>query len=199
MRVILASHNAHKLYEVRALFNGAGSEAGVEIIGLDAFPHIPEAPEDHDTFAANALQKAHFVREYTGGVVVADDSGIEIAALDWAPGVYSKRFTPEGSDSSNNARVLRELDGVADRRARYRCVIAVVSDAGEATAHGVCWGEIGDQPRGDGGFGYDPLFWPVDYPGRTMAEVSLEEKNKVSHRARAFGQLPGLLSGLGLS
>jgi XTP/dITP diphosphohydrolase len=192
MRVLLATHNAHKLFELRALFEGSE----LEIVSLDAYPDIPEAPEDHDTFEANALQKAHFVHERTGVTVVADDSGIEIEALDWAPGVHSKRFTPEGSDETNNARVLRELEGVANRRARYRCAMAVVIGTQEKVVMGEVYGTIGQDERGEGGFGYDPLFWPDAYPGRTMAEVSLEEKNRISHRARAFSQLPSVLKSL---
>jgi len=193
MRLLLATHNAHKLIEIRNLFLGTS----VEILGLDNYPDIPEAPEDHDTFEANAMQKAQFVFGRTGVATVADDSGIEIAALEWGPGVHSKRFTPEATTASNNARVLQELQGEADRRARYRCALALVTDAGTASADGTCHGNIGEVARGDGGFGYDPLFWPTDYPGRTMAEVSMEEKNRISHRARAFSQLPDLLRQLG--
>lgn len=136
--------------------------------------------------------------ERTGLPTVADDSGLEVAALDWGPGIHSKRFTPEATAASNNARLLRDLDGVSDRRARFRCVIALVTDQGEATASGQVEGVIGHEPKGEGGFGYDPLFWPVEYPGLTMAQVSMAQKNRVSHRARAFGQLEDLLRRLGL-
>ena len=163
------------------------------VVGLDEFPEIGEIPEPYDTMQGNAIHKAKTVFEHTGLPTVADDSGIEIRALDWAPGVYSKRWTPEGTDGANNAKLLAELDGNEDRMAQYRCAIALVTQSGTLTAEGTCEGTIGTAPRGDGGFGYDPLFWPVDYPGRTMAEGSLTEKNKISHRARAFAHLPELL------
>jgi len=170
------------------------AEAGVEVVGLDAYPELGEIPEDHDTMVANAIQKAETVFKHTGLITVADDSGIEIRALNWAPGVYSKRWTPEASDSANNAKLLRELDGQADRLAQYRCAIALVTKTGIQTAEGTCEGTIGHQLQGSGGFGYDPLFWPIDYPGRTMAELSMEEKNRISHRSRAFAHLPAMLA-----
>ena len=163
------------------------------VVGLDQFPEIGEIPEPFDTMQGNAIHKAKTVFEHTGLPTVADDSGIEIRALDWAPGVYSKRWTAEGTDGANNAKLLAELDGEDDRMAQYRCAIALVTERGTLTAEGTCEGTIGTAPRGDGGFGYDPLFWPVDYPGHTMAEVSLADKNKISHRARAFAHLPALL------
>ena len=165
-----------------------------EIVGLDDYPELGEIPEDHDTMEANAIQKAETVFKHTGLPTVADDSGIEIRALNWAPGVYSKRWTPEASDGANNAKLLRELDGLSDRMAQYRCAIALVTLAGIQTAEGTCQGTIGHALQGGGGFGYDPLFWPVDYPGRTMAELSMEEKNRISHRSRAFVHLPTMLA-----
>ena len=189
MRIILATSNAHKLEEVRAMF----ADGPYTVVGLDHFPEIGEIPEPFDTMQGNAIHKAKTVFEHTGLPTVADDSGIEIRALDWAPGVYSKRWTAEGTDGANNAKLLAELDGEDDRMAQYRCAIALVTERGTLTAEGTCEGTIGTAPRGDGGFGYDPLFWPVDYPGHTMAEVSLADKNKISHRARAFAHLPALL------
>jgi len=190
MRIILATSNQHKLTEVAAMF----ANSQWEIVGLDAYPELGEIPEDHDTMVANAIQKAETVYRHTGLPTVADDSGIEIRALNWEPGVYSKRWTPEGRDDTNNAKLLRELEGQTDRMAQYRCAIALVTDHGVLTAEGTCTGTIGQAPRGSGVFGYDPLFWPDALPGRTMAEVELEEKNTISHRAMAFAQLPGLLN-----
>ncbi len=190
MRIILATSNAHKLTEVSAMF----ADTEWEIVGLHDWPELGEIPEDHDTMVANAVQKAETVYRHTGLPTVADDSGIEIRALNWAPGVYSKRWTPEGRDDTNNAKLLRELDGESDRMAQYRCAIALVTDSGVLTAEGTCTGTIGHTPRGSGGFGYDPLFWPDAFPGRTMAEVELGVKNKVSHRAVAFAHLPELLA-----
>lgn len=163
------------------------------IVGLEDYPELGEIPEDHNTMVANAIQKAETVFRHTGIPTVADDSGIEVRALDWAPGVISKRWTAEAQDQTNNEKMLRELDGKTDRMAQYRCAIALVTGSGVYTAEGICTGTIGHSPRGTGGFGYDPLFWPDAFPGRTMAEVELTEKNKVSHRANAFAQLPALL------
>lgn len=198
MKLVLATRNAHKVAEIRRILAEAGL-AGVELVDLSAWPDLPEAPEDHDSFEDNAVQKARFVHQHLGLPCVADDSGIEVAALDWGPGVHSKRFTPQATAASNNRRMLAELDGVDDRRARFRCVLALVCDGGQATASGSVTGHIGTEPRGAGGFGYDPLFWPDEAPGQTMAELSADDKNAISHRGRAFRQLPGLLRQLGLA
>lgn len=192
MRILLASRNTHKVEEVRAIL--AGTE--VDLAGMDAFPDVPEAPEDEPTFEDNAIAKARFVFERTGVPTVADDSGLEVDALGMAPGVHSKRFTPEATAESNNRHLLDVLDGQADRRARFRCVIALVTERGAATADGVCEGTIAHAPRGDRGFGYDPLFQPLEIPGRTLAEVGMGEKNRISHRGRAFRLLPALIEKL---
>lgn len=194
MQVILATWNAHKVDEIREIL----ADAPFTVVCLADLPPIPEAPETGDTFADNALQKARFVAERTEGVVVADDSGLEVDALGGAPGVHSKRFTPEATHESNNKHLLERLQGVTDRSARFRCCIAVVHGTAFRTAHGACEGTILEAPRGDGGFGYDPLFAPAELPGRSMAEASAAEKNAISHRGRAFQQLPGLLAELGL-
>ena len=192
MRIILATHNEHKLKEVSALL----ADSGLEIVGLDAWPGLGEAPEDDPTFAGNALQKARYVFDRVGLPTVADDSGIEIRALNWKPGVRSKRWTPEGTDAANNAKMIAELQEQSDRMAQYRCAIGLVTEHGERTAEGTCTGIIGTTPKGSGGFGYDPFFWPDAYQGRTMAEISLEEKNRISHRAEAFRRLPDLVKEL---
>lgn len=194
MQVILATWNAHKVDEIREIL----ADAPFTVVCLADLPPIPESPETGDTFADNALQKARFVAERTDGVVVADDSGLEVDALGGAPGVHSKRFTPEATHESNNKHLLERLQGVSERSARFRCCIAVVHGAAFRTAHGTCEGTILEAPRGDGGFGYDPLFAPAELPGRSMAEASAAEKNAISHRGRAFQQLPGLLAELGL-
>lgn len=189
--LVVATTNAHKLDEIHAILAQAGLP-GVQVVGLDRWPELPEPPEDHDSFRDNALQKARFVHQRLGLPVVADDSGLEVDALGGAPGVRSKRFTPQATAASNNARLLAELTGVQDRRARFRCVLALVTDRGEATADGTCEGRIAQAPRGDAGFGYDPLFLPDDHPGATLAELSADQKNAISHRGRAFRQLPAL-------
>ena len=190
MKLLLATRNAHKLDEIRRIL----AHADVELLSLDDVTGLPEElPEDGDTFEANALQKARFAHEVTGLLTCADDSGIEVDALDGRPGVFSKRFSPEGTDDGNNAHLLRLLEGREDRGARYRCVLALVGEGVEQLADGRGEGQIGHDYRGEGGFGYDPLFWPEESPGRTMAELSMDEKNEISHRGRAFRQLPSLL------
>ena len=189
MDILLATRNDHKVTEIRAILEGTG----LRVRDLRDFPDLPELPETGETFEANALEKARACYELTGLLSVADDSGIEIDALGGRPGVHSKRFSAEGTDQGNNARMMRELEGVIDRRARYRCVIAVVGPDGERTAAGACEGTIAHAPRGTGGFGYDPYFLPVETPGKTMAELSMAEKNAISHRGRAVRQLPALL------
>jgi len=189
IRLLFATHNVHKVTEVRALLDGTG----VELETLADIGFTEDPPETQDTFEGNALQKARFVYARTGRACVADDSGIEVVALGGAPGVHSKRFSPSQQPDDNNRLLLAKLEGIEDRRARFRCVIAVVGPDGEGTAEGRVDGTIGDEPRGSGGFGYDPLFWPVETPGRTMAELAMEEKNAISHRGRAFLQLPRLV------
>ncbi len=191
MQLVFATRNAHKLREVRALLDGTGVELrSLDDLGLDVDP-----PETGATFADNALQKARFVHDLTGLPCIADDSGLEVDALDGAPGVHSKRFSEVATDAANNALLLRRLDGVEDRRARFRCVLALVGLGEPVTVEGRCEGRIATAPRGEAGFGYDPLFLPDEAPGRSMAELSLARKNAISHRGRAFSQLPGLLSG----
>ena len=191
MKLVLATRNDHKVSEIAALLAGSP----FEVIGLGAFSDLPaELPETGDTFVHNALEKARFVYERTGLVSIADDSGLEVDALGGRPGVFSKRFSAEATDSANNAKLLDLLMGREDRAARYRCVIAVVGPRGEATADGACEGAIGRSPRGEHGFGYDPLFWPVESPGRTMAELSMAEKNSISHRGRAAQGLAALIA-----
>lgn len=190
MKLLVATRNAHKLVEIRRIL----ADADITLLSLDDVEGLPdELPEDGDTFEANALQKARFAHRITGLLTAADDSGIEVDALEGRPGVHSKRFSPEGTDDGNNRHLLALLGDRVDRTARYRCVLALVGEGVEATVDGRCEGRIGEEYRGDGGFGYDPLFWPDEAPGRTMAELSMDEKNAISHRGRAFRRLPELL------
>lgn len=193
-QLILASNNRHKVAEVRAIL----APLGIAVRPLADFPELPEPPEDHDTFEANALQKARFIFERTGLPTVADDSGLAVDALGGAPGVYSKRFSGATVDvhAANNALLLEKLAGRDDRGAGFVCVIALVTDKGQATARGEVRGTIGTALVGTGGFGYDPLFWPEEHPDRSMAQLSADEKNAISHRGRAFRQLPALLERL---
>jgi XTP/dITP diphosphohydrolase len=192
MPILFATRNAHKAVEVRALL---GSH--LPVVTLDEVGYDGDPPETSDTFEGNALQKARDVFARTGQLCVADDSGLEVAALGGAPGVHSRRFSPEQTAEANNALLLARLDGVVDRRAAFRCVIAVVGPHGERTASGRCEGRIGHALQGTQGFGYDPLFWPDETPGRAMAELTLADKNRISHRGRAFAQLASLLDALG--
>jgi XTP/dITP diphosphohydrolase len=190
MKLLLATRNAHKITEIRSILEGSG----IELETLDDYPDLPELPETGDTFEHNALQKARTAYQLTGVMCAADDSGIEVDALDGRPGVHSKRFSPEGTAEGNNRHLVALLTGRTDRTARYRCVLAVVGDGIEQTADGRCEGVIGHEYQGSGGFGYDPLFWPIEAPGQTMADLSMDEKNAISHRGRAFRQLPSLLA-----
>ena len=183
MKLLVATHNHHKLHEIRSIL----ALPHLEIIGMDFFPDIPEVVEDGDTFEANAVKKAAEVAAATGLLTMADDSGLEVDALGCAPGVYSARYAGEPSDdSANNRKLLSELKEIADRSARFRCVIALVSP-GKApqTVDGRCEGKIGFKPCGKHGFGYDPLFIPTGYT-KTFAELSDCEKNRISHRGFAL-------------
>jgi XTP/dITP diphosphohydrolase len=182
VRFVLATRNAHKLREFGALL------APHELEPLPGDVELP--PETGATFAANALAKALAAACATGRPAIADDSGIEVAALGGAPGIYSARYAGEGAtDEENLARLLGELRGCSDRRAAYVCALALVDPAGEREVFEArCEGTLIDAPRGHGGFGYDPAFLPHDRaPGddRTMAQLSPDEKDAISHRGRA--------------
>ena len=170
---------------------------GIQVISLDAFPEIPEIKEEGDSFRENALRKAREVARRSGMVTLADDSGLEVEALGGKPGVLSARFAGErASDRDNNRKLLQMLEGVPweRRRAAFRCVIACVdpSSGKEVVVEGSCEGVIGFEERGEGGFGYDPLFF-IPELGKTMAELPLEVKNRLSHRGRALKALKSRL------
>jgi XTP/dITP diphosphohydrolase len=187
VRLVLATRNPHKAREFAALLDG------FDIAPLPADVALP--PETGDTFAANALIKARAGAAGAGGPVIADDSGIEAAALCGAPGVYSARFAGEhATDTENLAKLLREAP--AGSALAYVCVIALVDGDGERLFEGRCTGTLAAAPRGSGGFGYDPAFVPDDLDdGRTMAELSLAEKDAISHRGRAARALRAWLAG----
>jgi XTP/dITP diphosphohydrolase len=181
VRLVLATRNDHKLRELSELMRP---------FELDPLPEGVELPpETGTTFADNALGKARAAAIATGCPAVADDSGIEAAALGGAPGVWSARYAGEdASDEDNLAKLLREVPRDGDRRVAYVCALAYVEPGGrEEIVHGRCEGTLAREPRGDGGFGYDPAFVPDDFPGdeRTMAELTAEEKDTISHRGRA--------------
>ena len=180
MRLVLASRNEHKLRELAQILRP---------FELDPLPpEVRLPPETGTTFAANALGKARAAAVATGRPAIADDSGIEAAALRGAPGVWSARFAGEdASDEENLAKLLAEIPADGDRSVAYICALAYAEPGGhEKIVHGRCEGTLALEPRGEGGFGYDPAFLPADYPdGRTMAELTPEEKDAISHRGRA--------------
>jgi len=184
MKLLVATRNRHKLDEIRAIL----SLPGIELIGADVHtPPLPEVVEDAATFEGNAIKKARTLCDASGLWTLADDSGLEVDFLGGAPGVFSARYAGEGAgDAANNARLLRELEGVDDRRARFRCVLALAAPDGRVwTVEGRCEGRIARAPSGAGGFGYDPLFHP-DGGTCSFAELTPAEKNRISHRARAL-------------
>jgi XTP/dITP diphosphohydrolase len=189
-RVVLASGNPGKLREFSALF----APLGIELAPQGEFG-VPEAEEPHVTFVENALAKARHASRLTGLPALADDSGLCVAALGGAPGVYSARYAQrQGAgqgDAANNALLVRELAGQADRRAWYVAVLVLVrseNDPCPLIGEGLWHGEIADAPQGANGFGYDPYFFLPDL-GKSAAALAPEEKNRVSHRARALGEL----------
>ncbi len=183
MDLLVATHNRHKLEELLAL----AARPGLRLLSLRDYPDLPDVVEDGATLEANARKKAISLAGGTGHWALADDTGLEVAALDGAPGVISARYAGENVDyAANNAKLLRELEGVTDRRACFRSVIALADRFGAChTVEGRCTGTIVTAPRGDHGFGYDPLFQP-EGQALTFAQMPLEFKNTLSHRARAL-------------
>lgn len=185
MDLVIATRNQGKLKEIRRLL----AEVQVEVVGLDAFADLPEVLEDGDTFEANARKKAQTVARLTGRTTLADDSGLVVAALKGEPGVHSARYAGEqAGDSDNNEKLLSALHGVplSERQAAFHCVMALCWPDGTcSTFNGEVSGLILESPRGAGGFGYDPLFLVREY-GKTMAELPLEVKNRISHRGQAL-------------
>ena len=184
MKLVVATRNAGKRRELEALL----APLGYELLTLDEAGVGGEVEETGDTFVDNAELKARAALEATGLSVLADDSGLEVDALGGAPGVRSARYAGVAhDDQANNARLLRELVGVTDRAARFRCALVYLEPGGRRiVVDGTCEGRIAETPRGHGGFGYDPLFLVGE---RTMAELGNDEKNRISHRAIALGRL----------
>ncbi len=193
MELVVATRNAGKLKEIRRLLEAQG----VIVLGLDQFPELPDVEEDGDTFAANAAKKAEVVALATGLPCLADDSGLTVAALDGRPGVYSARFSgAEATDHSNNCKLLVEMASVPEeeRQAAFLCVMALcLPDQPTRLFEGRVEGRILKQLQGDGGFGYDPLFWLPEF-NCTMAELPLDVKNRISHRGQALRQIVEFLA-----
>ncbi|MBI4709690.1 MAG: XTP/dITP diphosphatase [Nitrospirae bacterium] len=205
MNIILATRNKKKAEEMQKILGAAGTvpnlppSAGnsgtvliVSVLTLQDFPECPDVIEDGDTFEANAVKKALHTAKHTGMIAVADDSGLEVDALNGAPGVFSARYAGEPSDDKKNLeKVLQKMKDVPDekRTARFVCCIALaLPDGNVKTFLGYVEGKIGRVPRGNNGFGYDPVFYP-DGHDRTFAEMSDNEKNALSHRGRALRKL----------
>jgi XTP/dITP diphosphohydrolase len=184
--IVLATRNTGKVKEMREVLSGFP----VEIRSLDDFGPIPEVVEDGETFDDNAFKKASFTAKVLGLPAMADDSGLVVEALDGAPGVRSARYAGENAtDEDNCNKLLSAMAGKTNRRAAFECVLSIAVPSGPAlTYEGRCDGEITEEPHGEKGFGYDPVFF---YPslGKTFAEISLGDKNKISHRGKALHEL----------
>lgn len=183
MKLLLASNNSDKIVEIRAAF----AALHLDILTAADVPHIPEVVEDGDTLEANAIKKATTLARATGLWALADDTGLEVAALNGAPGVYSARYAGEDVTYADNCcKLLTEMENHDKRDAQFRCVIALCDPGGQArTVDGVCAGIITREARGTEGFGYDPIFQPAGH-AQTFAELSLAQKNRISHRGQAL-------------
>jgi XTP/dITP diphosphohydrolase len=195
LKIVFATNNKHKLEEINALLDGKFDIIGLKEVGIEE-----EVPEDHATLEENALQKARYIYNRTGENCFADDTGLEVGALDGEPGVYSARYSrighpvfPEMEATEGNIRkLLLKLEGVENREAQFRTVIALIISGSEYQFEGVIKGEIKSEPSGSMGFGYDPVFIP-EGTRQTFAEMALSEKNRISHRARAVRKLAQFL------
>ena len=188
MKILFATNNAHKLTEVQAVLGDRYTLVTPRDCGV-----TEEIPETQPTLEGNALQKARYLHERTGLDCFADDTGLEVEALGGAPGVHSARYATDGHDfAANNRLLLQNLAGKENRRARFRTVVALILGGREYLFEGVIEGQIIDRETGHEGFGYDPLFRPDGYD-RTFAQMTTEEKNAVSHRARAVRRLAAFL------
>ena len=184
MKLVFATNNKHKLQEVRDIIG-----SGVEILSLADINCNEDIPETADTLDGNALIKARYIYEKYNVNCFADDTGLEVDALDGAPGVYSARYAGDGHDSEANMRKLLEnLTGKNNRNAQFRTVIALIIDGEEKLFNGIVKGTITEEKRGDSGFGYDPIFVPEGY-SESFAQMDSRTKNSISHRYRATKQL----------
>ena len=190
-RLVIATHNKGKAVEIKTLLG----DIGWTFLSLDQFENVGEATEDAETYYGNAAAKASYYARMTGEWVLADDSGLEVQALGGAPGVFSARYAgPNASDSQRRLKLLTELTGVNDRKARFVCLAAIANSKGNImkTAEGICDGVISQKVCGTSGFGYDPIFIPMGFD-LTFGELSEEIKNRISHRAKAIRGLHSFL------
>lgn len=196
MEIVFATNNLHKLEEISKMLLGKFRILGLKELGISE-----EIPEDHDTLEENASQKAWFIYRKTGRSCFADDTGLEVESLGGAPGVYSARYSrmgkilfPELSPAEGNIKkLLLEMKGADNRRARFRTVISLILEGAEHRFVGICEGQISEEPAGSEGFGYDPVFIPDSY-SLSFAEMDLAEKNRISHRAKAVQALVQFLN-----
>lgn len=210
MKLVLATRNQGKVRELTDMLYGYGNppleslkgmssevarqRRGVSVVSLEKYPDAPEVVEDGETYIENAIKKASVIAEYTSHLTLADDAGLEVDALDGAPGIHSKRWAGEdATDDIRIAKLLEALEGATNRRARFIAAIAVVHPNSEPkVVLGVCEGHIRHDPVGVSGFGYDPVFVPDGY-NQTFAELGEDIKNRISHRAKALEQAIALL------
>ena len=194
MKLVLATRNQGKVREIGEILK---DRDGIELLSLRNYPDAPAVVEDGKTYMENAIKKASALAEYTGHLTIADDSGLEVDALDGAPGVHSARYA--GEDASDQDRIAKLLDAIQNipddlRSGRFVCAVAIAAPLAQVrVVQSVCEGQIIRMPRGASGFGYDPIFVPMGYD-KTFAELGDEIKNQISHRAKALGQARKLLS-----
>lgn len=190
-QLVLATRNHHKIMELEALLG----DIGIKLVGLDQFPLVGEIVEDQPTLEGNALKKAREVHRITRMPALADDSGLEVYYLNGEPGVFSSRYAgPHATYEDNCKKLLEKMRGVPARRraARFRCVLGLVTSALETTVEGIVTGRIIEHPRGNNGFGYDPVFVPDGFR-ETLAEMSVDLKNQLSHRSKAVVKMKEIL------
>lgn len=187
-KLVFATNNAHKLEEIAAILGEK-----IELLSLKDIKCTADIPETADTLEGNATQKAEYIYQQYGLDCFADDTGLEVEALDGAPGVFSARYAGEGHNSEDNMqKLLQNLQGVTNRKAQFRTVICLIWDGKKYLFEGICKGEIIEEKRGNAGFGYDPIFVPEGYD-QTFAELGNDIKNSISHRAKAVELLCNFL------
>lgn len=187
--LLMATMNKHKFEEVSAILNAEGISRNIILKSMNDIGFYADIPEEEDTLEGNASAKTKFVHKLTGMDCFSDDTGLEVVALNGSPGVRSARYAGDDSNSENNIKLLlKNLEGVSDRRARFRTVISLIMDEKEYLFEGIVEGEILEQPQGREGFGYDPVFRPAGYDC-SFAEMPPEEKNIISHRYQAIRQM----------
>lgn len=191
LKLVLATRNSDKIREIREVLTGLA----IDILTVDRFPQVPEVIEDGHTLEENAIKKAKTIAEATDLLALADDTGLEVNFLGGQPGIYSSRYAGNGASYDDNVnKLLAQMKGVSwdKRTARFRCVIAIIGPKVEKIVAGVCEGIIAHEKRGTNGFGYDPIFYVPGYD-QTFAEMSLDVKNKISHRGLALKQARKIL------